>query len=560
MHRSDTVDLISAPNPLQQQVMLLTRQARSWSERDLPLAVSLLEKAVQAGEPLPSSFTGEGGQDLAEALLYLGQIRLRMRQAEHAEVCFARAQALFSAQACGGKAAVCAGGFGLAQLQRGQPVRAFEYLYPALEQAQASGDPLAAAAVGCDLGCALASLEQAEQALPYLLVSAAALRKLEERLLLSAALDGLGQAYCRQGQRERALECCRESVQLAEAAQAWLRLAGSLRTLGQVYQAQGELDPALACFQRSLNLCQKHGAGALQVESAAALLAVGEIHGRQGRPDLALVSLQDALDTAVQAGDKSLQIAGCKGLVEIFRRQGNYKAALAYLERMQALKETLFDEQAARRIEGLEVSRKLDSARNQVNNLQRENAALQTEIDRHKRQSSRLELLANTDPLTGITNRRRFYDLAAVEMERAKRLRLPLSLIMFDLDHFKIINDTYGHMAGDDVLVEIARRVGGDVRQGDLLARFGGEEFVVLLPETGRALAQITAERLRQRVGSTPIQIAVATLSITISLGVAQFHGQDDLSLEALLDYADRALYQAKESGRNKVMCYTNIS
>ncbi len=551
MHRTDTVDLLPASTTLHQQVALLTRQALSFGQRDLPLAISLLEKALRLAE------SQGGGSERAEALLAFGQMRLRMGQAGQAQECFTRAQALFNAQEDGRGAAACTAGTGQSLLLLGQSEQAFECLYRALEQAQASEDALAVALMQCNLGCALVTLEQPQKALPYLLDSVKFFRKLAERLSLSAALDGLCGAYRQQGQLTPALECGLESVQLAEALQAWLRLAESLRSLGKVYRAQGETDLALTCFRRALNLTEKHGAGVLDHESASALLAIGEIHRRQGRLDLALVSLQDALTTAQQAGAKALEIECCQGLAELFRQSQDFKAALAQLERMQALKEALFDEQAARRLESLEVSRQLSAARRSLDALQRRNVDLQEEIDLYKRRAVRLECLANTDPLTGIINRRRFYDLAAEELERAQRLHLPLSLIMFDLDHFKIINDTYGHMAGDEVLVEIARRVNEDVRHGDLLARFGGEEFVVLLPQTGRPLAQMTAERLRQRVGSTPIHIPVATLSITISLGVAQYHSEDGLTLENLLDYADRALYQAKESGRNKVMCYT---
>ncbi len=556
MQRTDPVNLIPASISFQQQAALLNRQALTWLERDLPLAISLLEKAIHLCEP-----AGPEQQDdllqLALALLHLGRCRLRLDQNDQALENFSRARELFSSRHETNRAISCTSGIGLAHLRLGNTTQAFTCLYQSLEQAQDLGGPLLIAVVQRDLGCAFACLDQPEQALPYLLESAASLRRLDERLELSAALDGLCQAYRQHGQNSRALECGLESVRLAECLEAWLRLAEYLRSLGQVYQAQGEADLALECYRRSLNLAQKYGASQAGVGAAGALQAIGEIHRGQGRLDLALVSLQDALVTAEQAGAKPLQMECCQGLVEVFKQSRDFEAALAYQERLQALKEARFDEEASRRVQNLEATHQLEVARRQAEAMQRKTDALQKEIDEHKRLEAQLEHLANTDPLTGIINRRKFYNLAVDKLERSRRLRLPLSLIMFDLDHFKVINDTYGHMAGDDVLVEIARRVSADVRQADILARFGGEEFVVLLPETSHPLAQIIAERLRQRVGSTPFRIDVATLSITISLGVAHYTGQEELALEKLLDFADRALYQAKESGRNKVVCYT---
>jgi diguanylate cyclase (GGDEF)-like protein len=153
--------------------------------------------------------------------------------------------------------------------------------------------------------------------------------------------------------------------------------------------------------------------------------------------------------------------------------------------------------------------------------------------------------LARTDALTGLANHRAFRERLESDTARARRTGLPVSLVMIDLDHFKRVNDTWGHQGGDAVLREVARRLQASARRGDLSARVGGEELAWLLPETGLAAARDAAERLRRSIGGTPMAPAD---TITASLGVAELGpgGPDDL-----VRRADAALYRAKQGGRD---------
>ena len=160
--------------------------------------------------------------------------------------------------------------------------------------------------------------------------------------------------------------------------------------------------------------------------------------------------------------------------------------------------------------------------------------------------------LATTDELTGIHNRRYLFEMGQREVERALRYEHPLSTIMLDIDHFKQINDTYGHAVGDEVLQGITDRISHNMREIDLLGRYGGEEFSILLPETELDEATILAERLRMLIREKPISTSEKDFDITISLGVAQLSG-DCQTFEALMDRSDSALYFAKQNGRNRV-------
>jgi diguanylate cyclase len=160
-----------------------------------------------------------------------------------------------------------------------------------------------------------------------------------------------------------------------------------------------------------------------------------------------------------------------------------------------------------------------------------------------------IEIIARTDALTGLANRRTLDELLAREIARANRQHQPLTLILADIDYFKRINDTYGHVVGDQVLSALGRIFGSQVRPYDVAARFGGEEFLLLFPATACQEGVAIAERLRKQVGT--IQIPGGPERITISFGVATLI--DNESAEAFLVRADAALYRAKEGGRNRV-------
>ncbi|MBN2802732.1 MAG: diguanylate cyclase [Deltaproteobacteria bacterium] len=166
-----------------------------------------------------------------------------------------------------------------------------------------------------------------------------------------------------------------------------------------------------------------------------------------------------------------------------------------------------------------------------------------------------LERRATTDELTSLPNRRAFDEGLNAEVERSRRLDKPLALLMMDVDHFKIFNDTYGHQAGDVVLQIVAKSIKDQVRGCDLPARFGGEEFTVLLPHTNLEGAVIAAERIRTAVEKSVIEYENNKLHVTISIGASITFGSKESRAELmLLRRADDALYEAKESGRNKVM------
>ena len=162
-----------------------------------------------------------------------------------------------------------------------------------------------------------------------------------------------------------------------------------------------------------------------------------------------------------------------------------------------------------------------------------------------------LSQMTAVDGMTGLFNRSHFLMLAETEFERALRYSRPLSVLLLDLDKFKSVNDLHGHDAGDKVIVEIAHILRYMAREADLTARLGGEEFVVLLPETSVPEAAVLAERLRAAIAATPLRCPRGELTLTCSIGVAGSAGS--ASLGEMIKEADLALYEAKNAGRNQV-------
>jgi diguanylate cyclase (GGDEF)-like protein len=186
-------------------------------------------------------------------------------------------------------------------------------------------------------------------------------------------------------------------------------------------------------------------------------------------------------------------------------------------------------------------------------NLEKEKDRLKLEINKRRQLENKLRELASTDPLTGAANRRHFMELANKEFDRILRHNQRMALAVMDIDHFKKVNDTYGHPVGDEVLQVLVQLCHTTLRSSDLIGRLGGEEFGILLVETDMEDACLVADRLCHKLSQLRLTAKDGELAFTVSIGVTDVR-QEDESLEAIMKRADEALYQAKNSGRNRVV------
>jgi diguanylate cyclase (GGDEF)-like protein len=181
------------------------------------------------------------------------------------------------------------------------------------------------------------------------------------------------------------------------------------------------------------------------------------------------------------------------------------------------------------------------------------------EVQNLRTQIDELSELVSTDALTGLFNFRHFKTILRAEMDRSKRSGIPTSLVMVDIDHFKSVNDEYGHEAGNLALKHLAEILRNEVRTTDIVCRYGGEEFAMVFPETHLNLAVKVADRIRELIANSPIPLEEGEINLTASMGASVYMKTSVLDFEDFVDSVDKYLYEAKQSGRNCI-CHIDYS
>ncbi|MDQ2778960.1 MAG: GGDEF domain-containing protein, partial [Pseudomonadota bacterium] len=405
---------------------------------------------------------------------------------------------------------------------------------------------------------------------------------------LSLSVNALGCLFERLGDPWQAERLLRRALTLARAQAeghpllaALNNLAGCL--LGKYYMLRDALpqseaaEPLRAALAFAYETVAHPLFGATAFHRALTLGNLGEIQALLGAADLAQASLDEALALADQHAfiAQSCRIRYAQG--ELLLQQGRAAAAWSGLQALLSQGQTVahpavhmllqhalwrcasalqMHAEAARHLEHylhLERKRAVDQLRAQSELFitRAEGDHLQLEAERQQQRSRELEADALSDQLTGLSNRRELERRWPKLVEGAREAGTPLSVAMLDLDHFKEVNDRFGHAVGDRVLVLLAEQLRAHTRGSDLAVRTGGEEFLLVLPETTIAAATEVCERLRQRLATYDWEQIAAGLKVTISGGICS---SSDVNFERLRERADEALYQAKREGRNRLV------
>jgi diguanylate cyclase (GGDEF)-like protein len=363
-------------------------------------------------------------------------------------------------------------------------------------------------------------------------------------------LNNMSLAYRELKDYDNALGSSLQALKLAEETNFSALIVTATGTIGEVYLAMGEYDQANQYLQKYLEGAKSTGS---KRDVTWAFILLGEADSYCHQETSALSHLTQAIEMAQQSGLRSEEARCHELLANMYEQQGELKQALAHLRISSQIRESIYNDDTARKIANLQVIHQVETAKRDAEIHYLKTVELQKEIEERKKIESTLERLATIDPLTGILNRRKILSLAEKEFRKAVQVRDPLLLILLDVDHFKDINDTYGHAIGDQLLSALITTVCASLRTGDTIGRVGGDEFLIVLPETDLTQGRQIAERLQKTIAKHSFETHKGALKLTISLGVAELERDRENSIEMLIEQTDRALYHAKRSGRNRV-------
>jgi diguanylate cyclase (GGDEF)-like protein len=406
--------------------------------------------------------------------------------------------------------------------------------------------------------CACIGIQDHSTALGYLLKSLELARESQDAMPLATTLDTLADLYLKISEPEIGLEYALQSVEIGQKSNLDFdrQQGASYTTLGKVYLALKDYPNALLNFQTA---AQTFGSNRVNHRVANAILMTGVTLRMQGHFAASLEALNQARGYAEEIGIRPVCAEALLEVSRTYKELGDYRQALDCFEQYHALKETVFNERADNHFRTIQVVHQVESSRKEAELTRLRNVELQHEIDEREKAQAALIELATRDSLTGLFNRRHFYTLAEQQLSQAIEHARPLALILFDIDHFKQVNDTYGHLVGDKLLKIIAKTMLGELRPGDQAARYAGDEFVILAPETDSYNTVRLAEQIRNRIANQPIDIGAISIPVTISVGISALTPGVRM-IEQIIEQADQALYSAKKAGRNRVQPFTTLA
>lgn len=557
-------------------------EAENLRDEDPRAALERLDTAIEQSPPELDSAR------LAELVYLRGEIRRDLRRLEDATADAERVRrlaeelddAILTARALFLRGTIDA--------EQGDLGAALERFHEARKLLEGTDAKRELARVTNAIGVAHNFAEDFERARQYYEQALAAAREAGDDSQTVSILGNLALAVAEAEGAKASLELHREALALANelgndeiVGYQWANLCDRLVELDRPSRAE---EPCIQAIERFERLDHPR-------VLAGTKLTLGTLRGKQGRLDDALVLYEEVL-RSVEDEVPVVERQVLERLSDLHERRGEPQLALDYLKRMVELREEMFEDERREKINELEVQYEVDQREREIELLELEselqaaklerrnwmlfgvtialvlaallalvawrgyriNARLQQELaHRNSELEDAVETigrLAREDPLTGLLNRRAFLDLARHEQARALRQGHPLCVAMLDLDRFKPLNDAYGHAVGDTVLKEVASRLLEHLRDMDIVARWGGEEFLCLLPDTEPGEAPAVMERLRENLGQQPVATEAGPLHITLTCGTAVV-GED---LEVAIDAADQAMYEGKRGGRDQVV------
>lgn len=377
------------------------------------------------------------------------------------------------------------------------------------------------------------------------------LREPEPQSLLAAVWDSMALCYVALGKFEPAEQYARHALAHAEQFENPWGITNVWQTIGQIAFQQKAYDRAGSAYSHAQTLAHQHG---YTYQEAQALFHHGKVLMEQRNIAAATETFFSGLMVAESIGAKPIMHRIHEALATLAEWQADYANAYQHFKKFHQLRDEHYGERLEQRVRILGLLQELDTAHRETRTAHRENEALQREIAERTRLQAVLEHLATIDDLTQLLNRRHFF--ALIDQHLQRETITMVGFIVMDIDHFKRINDDFGHEAGDAVLQEVAHRLSSLVPSDISLGRYGGEEFMLFLPDTDPKSAYDFALEALNVVRTTPFIIREEAVTITASLGLVL--ASVPVERATLFRCADHALYQAKTMGRNQVVLYAS--
>ncbi|MGC4047522.1 MAG: diguanylate cyclase [Armatimonas sp.] len=425
----------------------------------------------------------------------------------------------------------------IAQDRLGDYHEALESHRCALRIRQTLGDVLGEISSLGNIGNVHIQLRAYEEALQWLETSLNRSREAGLQKMYVTTLGNKGLALYGKEDFMGARQCHEESLALKLALGDVQGQANTLGNLANVLVDLGEHTLASERLDQALALNRRMGDRHSEVHNLITL-------GRLGTPEESLAALEQALSLSQEIQSRELMFLTHESLAKQLKSQARFEEALNHFEAFHQIKEEVFLETLDLRAQRLQAQHAVEQARKEAELQRLRTEELATALERAER-------LAREDGLTGLLNRRVGMQRLSEAHAHSQRHHRPLSVVLADVDHFKRINDRFLHAAGDFVLAELSNLLRQTCRSSDILARMGGEEFLIVLPDTDIEAAQALCERIRETVAGHTWDQAHPDLQVTLSMGICA----DGLALtaEQLLSYADARLYDAKIGGRNRI-------
>ncbi len=425
---------------------------------------------------------------------------------------------------------------------------AIQFLHKALKYSRENGDTDYEAKILNTLGAVYGESGNKKESIDVLRKALKFLDRAEDLRLRCLVFNNLAMTQFEIKAYDDALKSADQSLAIARRLNSSDLLATTMDTTGQIYLAKKEYAKAESFFNQAQSHFQGEGNDPDEIKLNLAQAAIG-----QGRIDDATHWLQQALESAEARGVNRFIYKIHELLSKIYEGQGDLKNAIEHFKRMREIKSQVYNEETQLRLGNMVVLQQAETTRIEEEIYRLKNQALKKEISDSRQAVAEMENLATTDALTGLLNRRHFLTLGTYAFEVAQKSGQPLGALMMDIDDFKKVNDSFGHLAGDQMLKEVSAAIQAGLRKGDLLGRYGGDEFAAILPNTDLPSVRKVAERIIKKSARQVSRAGFQSIKITLSVGIAQAKTTDE-SLEALLDWADQALYAAKNAGKNRTM------